>query len=90
MIFQGSCASLRTGNTYATASHLRFSRFAGHTCEAYYRLAGVSRERKFLDSHTAVLLRERFQVDRVEDNDMACVCVYPLTADNTNRLQTVS
>lgn len=61
MIFQGLCASLRTGNAYATASYLRFSRFAGHTCEAYYRLAGVSRDRKFLDStketHTAVLKR---------------------------------
>lgn len=28
-------------------------------------------------------LRERFQADRVDDNGIA-VCVYPLTADNTN------
>lgn len=36
---QGPCASPRTGNTCATVSYLRFSRFAGHACETCYRLA---------------------------------------------------
>jgi len=38
-IGQGPCVLPRTGNTCATVSYLRFSRFAGHACEACYRLA---------------------------------------------------